>query len=106
MTNEDHVTLTDRKVVDDHFETIGTVTDVLYDSEETMEPRWAVVKTSVFGGERPTPLEGSYVADSGDLVVPFDRTTIKHAPKIPHDHILTRHDEEQIAEYFEVSLGQ
>jgi hypothetical protein len=103
MTNESHQTLTDRKVIDDHFETVGTVTDVLYDSEETMEPRWAIVKTGKFGGERPTPLDGSYVTDGGDLVVPFDRTTIKNAPKIPHDHVLTSLVEDEIAEYYEVS---
>ena len=102
MTNESHLTLTDRKVIDDHFETIGTVTDVLYDSEEAMEPRWAIVKTGKFGGERPTPLDGAYVTDGGDLVVPFDRTTIKNAPKVPHDHVLTRRAEEEIAEYYEV----
>jgi len=103
MTNESHQTLTDRKVIDDHFETVGTVTDVIYDSEQAMEPRWAIVKTGVFGGERPTPLEGSYVADSGDLVVPFDRTTIKNAPKVPHDHVLTRSAEDEIAQYYEIT---
>ncbi|MDQ1425438.1 MAG: hypothetical protein QOD72_2936 [Acidimicrobiaceae bacterium] len=103
MTNESHQTLTDRKVIDDHFETVGTVTDVLYDSEQAMEPRWAIVKTGMIAGERPAPLEGAYVADSGDLVVPFDRTTIKHAPKIPRDHVLTRQDEVEIAEYYDVA---
>ena len=103
MTNESHQTLTDRKVIDDHFETVGTVTDVLYDSEEAMEPRWAIVRTGVFKGERPTPLDGAYVTDGGDLVVPFDRTTIKNAPKVPHDHVLSRRAEEEIAEYYEVA---
>ena len=103
MTNESHQKLTDRKVIDDHFEAVGTVTDVIYDSVEAMEPRWAIVKTGVFGGERPAPLEGAYVADSGDLVVPFDRATIKNAPKIPHDHVLTRGVEDEIAQYYEVS---
>jgi hypothetical protein len=68
-----------------------------------MEPRWAIVKTGMFKGERPTPLEGAYVTDGGDLVVPFDRTTIKNAPKVPHDHVLTRSAEEEIAEYYEIS---
>lgn len=103
MTYDSHIPLTDRKVLDDHLEAIGTVTDVIYDSEQNMEPRWAIVKTGVFGGERPTPLEGSYVADSGDLVLAFDRTTIKKAPKVPHDHVLTRTDEEEIAHYYDVA---
>jgi len=105
MTNEQepHVTLTDRKVVDDHFETIGTVTDVIYDSEQTEEPRWAIVKTGKFGGEHPAPVEGAYVAESGDLVVPFDKNKIKHAPKVPHDHVLSRDAEEEIAQYYEVA---
>jgi len=49
------------------------------------------------------PLEGAYVADSGDLVVPFDRSTIKNAPKVPHDHVLTRSAEDEIAQYYEIS---
>jgi hypothetical protein len=103
MTYEANIPLTDRKVLDDHFEAIGTVTDVIYDSEQAMEPRWAIVKTGMFGGERPTPLDGAYVADSGDLVVAFDRSTVKHAPKVPHDHVLTRQDENDISEYYQVA---
>jgi len=102
MTNESHFTLTDRKAIDDHLTPIGTVTDIIYDSEQAMEPRWAIVKTGVLGGERPAPLEGSYVADTGDLVLPFDKNTIKHAPKVPHDHVLTRRDEDEIAEYYDI----
>jgi hypothetical protein len=101
-SNETPLTLTDRKALDDHLAPIGTVTDVIYDSEQAMEPRWAIVKTGKLGGERPAPLEGSYVADSGDLVLQFDRDTIKHAPKVPHDHVLTRRDEDEIAEYYDI----
>ena len=102
MTNESHLTLTDRKVLDERLASVGTVTDVIYDSEQAMEPRWAIVKTGMFGGEHPAPLEGSYIADSGDLVVPFDRATIKNAPKVPHDHVLTRREEDEIAEYYDI----
>ena len=103
MTSNSPMTLTDSTVLDDHLERMGTVTDVIYDTDEGTEPRWAIVKTGVLGGERPTPLEGSYVADDGALVLAFDRTTIKKAPKVPHDHVLTRRDEEEIADYYKIA---
>src|ERR1700730_6549106 len=66
--------LNDAPVVDTNQQLVGRVTDVLFDDRE-FSPRWAVVKTGLFGGERFVPLQNAYVDEAGRLVVSFDKTS-------------------------------
>jgi hypothetical protein len=75
-------------VVDGHLQTVGTVTLVLDDERETT-PRWAVVRMGVWRGEHYVPLADTYVDHDGRLVVPFDKTSIKHAPHARGDHVIS-----------------
>jgi hypothetical protein len=90
------------RVVDQAFVDVGTVTDVVYDNRE-MEPRWAVVKTGLIGGERYVPLKDSYVADDGRLVVPYYRASIKRAPRPNREHVITTQDEKELRDYYGVA---
>ena len=95
----DTPSLTGRPAVDRQFESVGKVTDVIF-ADTSSEPRWAVVKTGVLGGEHYVPLENTYVDENGRLVVPFDKATVKHAPKARGDHVLTRDVAEELSEYY------
>lgn len=88
-----------REVINEDLETVGTVTDVIYGDEE--EPTWLVVKPGPLQAERYVPIEGSYVADDGNVVVPFEKRWIKAAPKAG-DHVLTRDVEVQAADHYDV----
>ena len=74
-------TMTGHEVVDANLDTIGKVTDVLYDDVE-MAPRWAVVKLSgLFGSEHFMPVGEAYVDENEKVIVPWDKSMIKGSPK-------------------------
>jgi len=81
---------------------VGKVTDVLFDDRE-FTPRWAVVKTGFFGGEHFVPLQNTYVDEAGRLVVPFDKASIKRAPKPPREHVLTPEIAKELRDYYGVA---
>ena len=91
--------LTDHEVVDNNNNRVGKVTDVLFD-DRSMEPRWTTVKVGPLRGEHLAPMEGAYVSDEGVLVLPFDRDTLVHAPKVPRDHVLTPDLATEAEEYY------
>jgi hypothetical protein len=94
--------LSGRVAVDAQFERVGKITDVLF-GDLTSQPRWAVVKTGVFGGEHYVPIEHSYVDGEGRVVVPFDKTTVKHAPKAKGEHVMTRDLARDLQQYWGVA---
>jgi PRC-barrel domain protein len=94
--------LSDSPVVDIQLQPVGKVTDVLFDDRE-FTPRWAVVKTGFFGGEHFVPLQNAYVDEDGRLVVPFDKASIKHAPKPRGDHVMTPEVAKELREYYGIA---
>ena len=100
--NNEIPSLSGRQAVDAQFEAVGKITDVLF-ADTSSEPRWAVVKTGMLGGERYVPLANTYLDEQGRLVVPFDKATVKHAPKAQGDHVMTRDLAEELQQYWGVA---
>jgi hypothetical protein len=96
----EHTQYVDHHVVNQELETIGTVTDVLYD-DDAAEPKWLVVKPGAFQAERYVPTAGSYTTDDGNIVVPFDKRWVKSAPKAG-DHVMTSDVEHEAARHYDV----
>jgi hypothetical protein len=92
--------LTGHAVLDDHHTKLGTVSDVVYD--EAGAPRWAVVNPGPLRSEKFVPVEGAYMTESGDLVIPYGKDQVKHAPKAPRDHILDSRTELVLEDHYEV----
>jgi hypothetical protein len=46
------------------------------------------------------PLDDSYVDDAGRLVVPFDKASIKRAPKAGREHVLTPDVARELRDYY------
>jgi hypothetical protein len=90
---------TGHPVVDTNMDEIGTVTDVLFDDRD-MQPRWAVVKTGLMGGEHYGPVDQAYMDEDGRVILPFDKASVKKAPKASSDHVMTPEVEQQVREYF------
>ena len=96
---EDAPTMTGHDVVDANLDTIGKVTDVLYDDIE-MAPRWAVVRLSgLFGSEHFMPVGEAYVDENDKVIVPWDKSIIKGAPKAG-DHILSPEEDKELVDYY------
>lgn len=82
-----------REVRDPGGEKIGKLGDVFLD-RETDRPAWAGVRTGLFGHhESYIPLERIEQDADGDLVVPFDKETVKDAPRIDPEVALTAEEE-------------
>jgi hypothetical protein len=76
-------------LVDRHGNQVGTITDVVYD-EITEEPTWGVVTAGVLKGRHYVPLmPPTYIAQGGDVVVPYDKDDVLHAPKAARNHVVT-----------------
>ena len=96
------VALAGHTVVDALLDRVGKVTDVLFD-DRTAARRWAVVKTGVIGGEHLVPLDHTYVDLDGRLVVPLNKSNIKHAPRVRRDHLLTVEARRELRDYYGIA---
>lgn len=84
-------------VLDERGDDIGRVVDVIYTDPDatddgSMTPHWLVVDPGLLRAAHYVPIEGSYISDSGAVIVPWDKRWVKSAPKASGDHLLT-HDQ-------------
>jgi uncharacterized protein (TIGR02271 family) len=78
---------------------IGSVEEIYLDAD-TGEPEWALVSTGLFGGKSTfVPVAEATEAD-GDLRVPFDKATVKDAPKMDPDGQLSRSEEAELYRHY------
>lgn len=101
MPHGEAANLTGHTVLDDHHNKVGTVSDVLYDDRG--DPRWAVVDPGPLRPEKFVPVDGSYLSESGELVIPYGKDQVKHAPKAPRDHVLDSQIEAELVQHYEVT---
>jgi stress response protein YsnF len=93
--------VTTGKVLTDGGEKVGDVGQI-YASDTSSEPTWVTVKTGLFGtAESFVPLEGARVQGS-DIVVAFDKDTIKNAPRIDADGTLSPEEEQTLFRHYGV----
>jgi sporulation protein YlmC with PRC-barrel domain len=88
----------DHRVIHEEGEPIGTIVDVLFDPEGA--PRWAVVKPGMLRRAHYMPLDQAYTSEDGDVVVPYRKETVTHAPVATADHIVTEDLEREIAVHY------
>jgi len=92
--------LTGHEVLDETGGKIGKIADVIY-STDTAEPAYVRLDFGLLKSHHVlVPLEDAYRSDHGDLVVPFDKNTVKGAPKVPTPVALTKPLEEQLDLYY------
>ena len=89
------------EVIDPDQRLIGTIDDVVYD--EVGEPIWAVVELGLMRSAHYLPVAAGYLSDNGKFVVPYDKRTVKSAPKARRDHILDRNVEAQLIQHYELA---
>jgi hypothetical protein len=80
-------------------EKIGSIEEIYLDAE-TNEPEWALVNTGLFGTKQTfVPLREASEADGG-LSVPFDKSTVKDAPKVDPDGQLSQREESELYRHY------
>ena len=91
--------ITGGNVVSTDGDKIGGIGQVYLD-DNTGEPNWVTVKTGLFGtSESFVPLDGADLR-GGDIVVKYDKATIKDAPRVDADGSITPEEEETLYSYY------
>jgi uncharacterized protein (TIGR02271 family) len=99
LTSDQLASVTDGNVIDAKGNKIGGVGQIYLD-DQTGEPNWATVKTGLFGtSESFVPLSGASLSGS-DIVVTYDKDTVKDAPRVDADGHLTPDEEESLYAYY------
>ena len=83
---------------------IGSIGQIYVDLS-TGEPSWVTVRTGLFGmSESFVPLEGA--TDNGkDIMVNYDKDTVKDAPRIDADRDLSPEEEETLYAHYGMTSG-
>jgi hypothetical protein len=84
---------------------IGGVEEIYLDAD-TNEPEWALVNTGLFGTKRTfVPLREASERD-GNLTVPFEKGTVKDAPKVEANGQLSQSEEQELYGYYGLEYSE
>ena len=99
ITENDLSEVYDGDVLSVSGEKIGSVGQIYLD-DQSGEPTFVTANTGLFGlSQSFVPLRGARV-ENGDVIVDFDRTTVKDAPRIDDDGSLSPAEEDQLYAYY------
>jgi uncharacterized protein (TIGR02271 family) len=85
-------------------EKLGTIEEIYLDTE-TNQPEWALVTTGLFGTKQSfVPISGASRAGDG-VTVPFDKATVRDAPKVDPDGRLSGSEEQQLYRHYGLDYG-
>ena len=88
-----------RTVIDPSGAKVGTVTDVYVD-DQTQQPDWLAISTGLFGTKVSfVPLDGARL-DNDDVIVAYDKDTIKGAPRTEADGALSVEEEQKLYAHY------
>jgi uncharacterized protein (TIGR02271 family) len=104
LTTDQLGSVTSGNVVNASGDKIGGVGQIYLD-DETGQPNWVTVKTGLFGtSESFVPLADASVSGN-DIVVNYDKDTVKNAPRVDPDGHLSPNEEEELYRYYGLSGG-
>jgi uncharacterized protein (TIGR02271 family) len=86
-------------------EKIGTIEEIYLDAE-TNSPEWALVNTGLFGTKSTfVPIRDARPGEGG-ISVPFDKGTVKDAPKIDPDGQLSQREESELYAHYGLEYSE
>ena len=84
---------------------IGSIEEIYLDAE-TNEPEWALVNTGLFGSKHSfVPLRDA-TGDSEGVTTPFDKSTVKDAPKMDPDGRLSQDEEAELYRHYGLEYSE
>ena len=92
-----------RAVVDSEGNEIGRISDVI-SHPATLQPEWFVVRTGRIGGEHLVPVEAVVSTEEGQVVAPFGKDRLKHAPRAKDHASPTRPERDALYEYYGLAV--
>ena len=103
MIGTEHLqTIVGSNAVDNDGDKLGKVGNVYLD-DRTGEPAWATVNTGLFGTKESFVPLATARLEGDQLVVPFDKATIKDAPKVADDGHIGDDEQEELYRYYGLS---
>jgi uncharacterized protein (TIGR02271 family) len=86
-------------------EKLGTIEEIYLDTE-TREPEWALLSGGMFGTKQSfVPLRDASASGDG-VSVPFDKSTVKDAPKMDPDGQLSESEEAELYRHYGVDYSE
>ena len=83
---------------------LGTIEEIYVDTD-TDQPEWALVATGMFGSKQSfVPISGAGRKDDA-VTVPFDKATVKDAPKVDPDGRLSESEEQELYRHYGMDYG-
>jgi uncharacterized protein (TIGR02271 family) len=84
---------------------IGRIEEIYLDSE-TGQPEWALVKTGMFGGKSSFVPIADASEQSGDVLVPFDKSRVTEAPEMDANGELSQQDEAELYRHYGMDYSE
>jgi uncharacterized protein (TIGR02271 family) len=104
ITESDLTGLSNGNVVTTSGDKIGSIGQIYLD-DQTGDPSFVTANTGLFGTSQSfVPLQGASVRD-GNIVVNYDKDTVKNAPRIDDDGKLSPEEEDRLYEYYGLGGG-
>jgi uncharacterized protein (TIGR02271 family) len=83
---------------------LGTIEEIYLDTD-TNQPEWALIVTGLFGTKQSfVPISGAGREDDA-VTVPFDKATVKDAPKVDPDGRLSESEEQELYRHYGIDYG-
>jgi uncharacterized protein (TIGR02271 family) len=99
LQSSDLERLTEGNLVGQDGTKIGRVADIYVDNT-SRQPEWVLVNTGLFGTKESFVPLAQATEQDGDIVVPYDKATVKDAPKIDVDGELNEAEEAELYRYY------
>jgi len=94
-----------QELLDSEGQKIGTIEEIYLDAE-TNQPEWALVHTGMFGTKQSfVPLASANRRGEG-IMVPFDKATVKEAPKVDPDGRLSQREEAELYRHYGMQYSE
>jgi uncharacterized protein (TIGR02271 family) len=78
---------------------LGTIEEIYLDTD-TNQPEWALIATGLFGGKQSFVPISSAGREGDAVTVPFDKATVKDAPKVDPDGRLSESEEQELYRHY------
>jgi uncharacterized protein (TIGR02271 family) len=98
-TNQDVLALRGQDLYGSDGEKLGTIEEIYLDTD-TDQPEWALVATGMFGTKQSFVPVSGLSQDGGNATVPYDKATVKDAPKVDPDGRLSEEEEAELYRHY------
>jgi len=91
---------TGKTAIDPQGDKVGTVYDIYLD-QETNQPEWLALSTGMFGTKISfVPISGVRFDNDNNVVIAYDKSTVKDAPRVEADGQLSEQEERDLYAHY------